>query len=253
MVSDTAQVTAALAQRRPSFLASREWLTVPWMGEASSKDILHRVLDIAVDIPAYLAQVDTFSAMLEVATTATSNELVALQSSIWETASELDARLRLWEHMYAQNYAGSTGPQESLDRIPLEDFPTFHCRDPITLETFIPRDLVYPDLLLATSMCFYWTMRLLISSTETGLPSVLSPQDRYESACNICRTMKYYVQNIPGTLVSRMIFVLQTVYGSFPDGTMEKKFVMDLFMYIGKRFHFPVFSNRDKDPNTSND
>lgn len=223
------------------------------MGEASSKDILHRVLDIAVDIPAYLAQVDAFSAMLEVATTATSNELVALQSNIWETASELDARLRLWEYIYAQNYAGGTGPQESLDRISLEDFPTFHCRDPITLETFIPRDLVYPDLLLATSMCFYWTMRLLISSTETGLPSVLSPQDRYESACNICRTMKYYVQNIPGTLVSRMIFVLQTVYGSFPDGTVEKKFVMDLFLYIGKRFHFPVFSSQDKDSNPSKD
>lgn len=219
------------------------------MGEAIPKDILQRILDIAVDVPAYLAQVDAFSTMLETATTASSSELVSLQSSIWETATELDTRLRLWEIVCAQDYAGGTGPQESLDPIPLEDFPVFKCRDPNTLETFTPRDLIYPDLLLATSMCFYWAMRLMISATDSGLPSVLSSQDRYESACNICRTMKYYVQNIPGTLVVRMIFALQTAYDSFAEGTVEKQFVVDLFLYIGKRFNFPVFATRFSPPN----
>lgn len=235
------QVTAAIALRKPTFLASREWLTVPWLGDSAPKDILHRVLDIAVDIPAYLSEVDTFTSMLKNATAST--ELIALQTTIWEKATEIEGRLQLWETTCVRFYPNG-GPFEALEPIPVADYPVFICRDPSSLETFTPRDLVYPDLLLATSMCYYWAMRLILSSTDGGLPSILTMQDRYESACNICRSMKYYIQNIPGSLVSRMIFVLQTAYESFADGTIEKQFVKDLFLYIGRRFQFPVFSKQ---------
>lgn len=236
------QVTAALAQRQPTFLASREWLTIPWLGDNPPKDILHRLLDIAVDIPAYLSQVDTFSFMLQTTSTS-SSELIGLQSTVWEKATELDTRLQLWESMCVKTYPGGELCEE-LDPAPIDGFPVFQCRNLTSLETFSPRNLMYPDLLLATSMCFYWAMRLMISSTDGGLASVLTMQDRYESACNICRSMRYYVHNIPGSLVSRMIFVLQTAYNSFVDGTVERQFVMDLFRYIGKKFEFPVFSNK---------
>lgn len=199
------------------------------------------MLDVAVDIPAYLSEVDTFSSMLKNATSST--ELISLQTAVWEKAIQLEARLQLWESTHVRSYPGG-GPWEALESIPLEDFPVFKCRDPSSLETFAPRDLIYPDLLLSTSMCLFWAMRLMISSPYGGLPSVLSMQDRYESACNICRSMKYYVQNIPGALVSRMIFVLQTAYDSFADGTIEKQFVKDLFRYIGRKFQFPVFSRQ---------
>lgn len=239
---NTHQVTAALAQRQPTFLASREWLTVPWLGDNPPKDVLHRLLDVAVDIPAYLSQVDTFSFMLQTISTS-SSELIGLQSTIWEEATELNTRLQLWESMCVKTYPGGE-PCEELDPVPIDGFPVFQCRNPTSLETLSPRDLIYPDLLLATSMCFYWAMRLMISSTDGGLVSVLTMQDRYESACNICRSMRYYVHNIPGLLVSRMIFVLRTAYDSFADGTVERQFVRDLFLYIGKKFEFPIFSNK---------
>lgn len=235
------QVTAAIALRKPTFLASREWLTVPWLGDSAPKDILHRALDIAVDIPEYLSEVDTFTSMLKDATAST--ELISLQTTIWDKATEIKGRLQLWETTHVRTYPNG-GPWEALEPIAVADFPVFKCRNPSSLETFTPRDLVYPDLLLATSMNFFWAMRLIISPTDGGLPSVLTMQDRYESACNICRSMKYYVQNIPGALVSRMIFVLQTAYESFADGTIEKQFVKDLFLFIGRRFQFPVFSKQ---------
>lgn len=224
------------------------------MGEDSTKDVLHRVLDIAVDIPGYLSEVDMLSAMLKT-TTASSCELIALQNTVWETATELDTRLRLWESVCNRTYPGG-GPQEATDKIPgSEEFPTFTCRDPNTLKPLNPPDLVFPDVFLATSMCFCWAMRLMIAPKDDGLPGVISLQDRYESACNICRSMKYYVHNIPGTLVSRMIFVLRTANESFSVGTIEKQFVIDLYWYIGKKFNFPVFSNQFKpaEPDGSED
>lgn len=163
---------------------------------------------------------------------------------------ELDARLKLWEGMCVMSYPGG-GPWDEINTAPSNDFPVFKCRDPNTLKAFAPRDLMYPDLLLATSMCFYWAMRLIISSTDGGLPSVLTIQERYESACNICRSMKYYVQNIPGSLVSRMMFVLQIAHESLADGTIEREFVMNLFLYIGKKFGFPAFSNQCSSPHVA--
>lgn len=248
-VSDKPQITAALAQRKPTFLANKEWLTVPWMNEDSSKDVLHRVLDIAVDIPGYLFLVDSLSAML-MDDTASPLELIALQNNVWETATELDARLRLWESVCNRTYPGG-GPREATEKIPgSEEFPTFACRDPNTLETLNPPDLVFPDVFLATSMCFCWAMRLTIAPQDDGLPGVISLQDRYESACNICRSMRYYVHNIPGSLVSRMIFVLRTANESFSPGTVEKQFIIELYSYIGKKFNFPVFASQSKQANS---
>ena len=126
--------------------------------------------------------------MLETASSSSSSELTSLQTTIWEKAMELDARLKLWEAMCVMSYPGG-GPWDEINTTPGNDFPVFKCRDPNTLKAFVPRDLMYPDLLLATSMCFYWAMRLIISSTDGGLPSVLTIQERYDSACNICRSM----------------------------------------------------------------
>ena len=216
------------------------------MGEDTSKNVLHRVLDIAVDIPGYLFQVDSLSAMLKSSTTANPFELISLQNTVWETATELDTRLRIWENVCNRTYPGG-GPREASDDIPgSERFPTFTCRDPNSLEPITPRDLVFPDVFLATSMCFCWAMRLTIAPRDDGLPGVISLQDRYESACNICRSMRYYVHHIPGSLVSRMIFVLRTACDSFSPGTVEKQFIVDLYSYIGNKFHFPVFASQSK-------
>ncbi|RAL11985.1 Zn(II)2Cys6 transcription factor domain-containing protein [Aspergillus homomorphus CBS 101889] len=247
-------VTAALVHRKPTFLSSKEWLTVPWSCDGPPKDILQRLLDVAVHIPGYLAQIDEFQVALRESAIPPS-ELVTMQSAIWVRALELQSMLHTWKCTYADTYEGG-GPSEdsSLDTSSddLRDegassggvFPVFLCRDPSTMQIAAATNLVYPDLLLATSMCYYWALNLVISATDTGLVSVLGLQERYQYACNICRSMKYYTQMVPGCLVSRIMFVLRTAFDSFPDGMVEKESMSELFAYIGRRFAFPVFSNQ---------
>ncbi|KAL5359245.1 hypothetical protein BJX96DRAFT_174189 [Aspergillus floccosus] len=238
-------VTAALVHRKPTFLASKEWLTVPWPADGPPKDILQRLLDIAVDIPGYLSQIDIFLAQLQRGSTGASSpaELIPLQSSIWEQALELQTRLNMWKAMYADTYPKGT-PREEVDEPSADGFPVFRCRDPNSLQELPARILVYPDILLATAMCFYWALGLVVSATDDGLTSVLGLPERYQFACNICRSAKYLIQNIPGCLVSRMMFMLRTAFDTFSDGMIEKEFMTELFMFIGRKLEFPVFSNK---------
>ncbi|BCR96883.1 Zn(II)2Cys6 transcription factor domain-containing protein [Aspergillus luchuensis] len=237
-------VTAALVHRKPTFLAEKDWLTVPWPGDGPAKDILQRLLDVAVHIPGYLAQVDEFSALLKGGNKPPS-ELVNMQSAIWERATELQGLLQVWKNMYADTYP-SGGPWEESpsEADPTDDFPKFRCRNPSTMQVIVGQNIMYPDLLLATSMTFYWALGLIISTTDPGLVSVLGLQERYQYACNICRSMKYYTQNIPGCLISRVMFILRTAFDNFADGMVEKESMAEIFTYIGRKFELPVFSNK---------
>ncbi|THC94196.1 hypothetical protein EYZ11_006337 [Aspergillus tanneri] len=235
-------VTAALVHRKPTFMASKEWLTVPWTGDGTPKDILHRLLDIAVDIPGYLSQIDEFMALLREANSPPSL-LAAMQSSILDLAGELQARLNMWKTMYADTYPPGM-PKEELDCETPDGFPVFKCRDPSTMQTVTAKVLVYPDILLATSMSLYWALSLVISTADSGLVSVLGPQRRYLFACNICRSMKYYIQNIPGCLVSRIMFVIRTAFDVFTENMIEKEFLVECFHFIGRKLQLTVFSNQ---------
>jgi hypothetical protein len=231
-----------LVHRKPTFLASKEWLTVPWPGDAHSKDILQHLLDVAVDIPGYLSRIDDFSTLLKKESGSTF-ELTREQSSIWEQATDLQMRLNLWKSMYADAYPQGTA-WEVHDGDTTNGFPIFRCRNPSTMCVTSARILHYPDILLATSMCFYWALSLVVSATDSGLVSVLGPQQRYQFACNICRSMKYYISSIPGYLMSRIMFVLRTAFDAFSPGMIEKEFIAELFQYIGRKLEFTVFSNK---------
>ncbi|KAE8344727.1 hypothetical protein BDV24DRAFT_9158 [Aspergillus arachidicola] len=235
-------VTAALVHRKPSFLASKDWLTVPWAGDAPAKDILHHLLDIAVDIPGYLSRIDEFSAMVDKAAACTF-ELTGMQSSIWQQATELQARLDMWKAAYADTYPSGTA-WEVHDTESKDGFPVFRYRNTSSMSVTVAKVLQYPDILLATSMCFYWALSLVVSASDSGLVSVLGPQQRYQFACDICRSMKYYINNIPGYLMSRIMFVLRTAFDAFSPGMIEKEFIAELFQYIGRKLEFPVFSNK---------
>ncbi|KAH2853137.1 hypothetical protein KXV85_001981 [Aspergillus fumigatus] len=208
------------------------------------------LLDIAVDIPAYLGQIDRFTAALH-SGTVPSTELVAQQTALWDRATELQSRLNRWKTMFADTYppgqaweepAADTATRPESD--PQTTFPTFLYRDPATMRLRPAPLLVYPDLLSATCMTFYWALHLTLSTADSGLGSVLGLQERYQYACNICRSMKYYVENTPGGLVSRIMFVLRTAFDASADGMVEKAFVTEVFRHIADKFHFSVFANQ---------
>ncbi|KAL1963358.1 hypothetical protein VTN77DRAFT_8479 [Rasamsonia byssochlamydoides] len=243
-------VTSTIVSRRATFLASKEWITVPWPENGPQKDILHHLLDIAVDIPAYLGAFDSFKAALRRGTLATPEAIASSQAALWKTATELDARLQLWNSIHASTYPmGYMGEifedtvQES-ENGPESKFPLFRCRNLATGELVTPPILVYPDQLLALSMCLYWALRLVITAVDdSGLVAVLTPHERYKHACDICRSMKYYVSTSPGLLISRIMFPLRVAFDTFSDGMVEKKFIQELFLYIGNKFRLQMFKN----------
>lgn len=197
-----------------------------------------------MDIPAYLSQIDDFAAALR-SGIAPSTQLVAQQSAIWDRATELQSRLNLWKSMFADTYSPGRAWEEPAETEESKTgFPIFKCRDPQTMQLIVAKSLVYPDLLSATCMTYYWALHLIVSTTDSGLASVLGLQERYQYACNICRSMKYYVENIPGCLVSRIMFVLRTAFDTFADGMVEKEFVTEVFRHIADKFHFGVFANQ---------
>lgn len=123
-------------------------------------------------------------------------------------------------------------------------FSRFRCRNLATGELVTPPHLVYPDQLFSLSMCLYWALRLVITAEhDSGMVTVLSPHERYQLACDICRSMNYYVRTSPGLLLSRIMFPLRVTFDAFSDGMPEQEFIKELFLYIRKKFWFQVFRN----------
>jgi hypothetical protein len=71
--------------RKPTFLNEEAWKTVPWSAGTSTKDILHHLLDLTVEIPALLEEADNLTTMALMSPP----DDVDLQSR----------RVQLWEHI----------------------------------------------------------------------------------------------------------------------------------------------------------
>lgn len=238
-------VTTAIACRKPTFLARKDWLTVPWSDDGPRKDLLHFLLDVAVDIPGFLGDYDTFKSTF-LHSKALQAELVAIHDTLQARAIGLDRRLQLWHSVYATNYEhGYFWESETQEFFNDDRLPRFHCRDATTGEIIQPSVLVYSDLLLATTMCLYRALRLVIAGAENdGFITVLGVSERYRLAVDICRSMPFYLHTVPGFLVSRLMFVLRVAFDTFTEGTIEREFIQQLFGYIGEKYHFRVFQNQ---------
>jgi hypothetical protein len=248
-----AQVTSAIASRQETFLANDDWMTVPWSEDKSQKDILHHLLDIAVDIPIFLANLDTFKSVLRRGSIC-HTELATTQNELLEAVTELDRRLQLWQSLHANTYAAGSPEEIDADsRNWDEKFPRFECRRNLsTTEITSPTLLIYPDLTLATTMCLQRALRLVLAANDDGgLITVLGPRERYQLACDICRSMHYFLHNVPGFLISRIMFILRVTFDTFSEGMIEKQFVQQLFWYIGNKYRFPVFMNECVDSATA--
>lgn len=225
---------------------------MPWPENGPQKDILHFLLDIAVDIPAFLGDYDAFQSAVT-QTKLPPAQLASMQNKIQATATILDRRLQLWHNINGSNYElGCPEERPAEEFINDDQLPRFHIRDVTTGQITQPSVLVYPDLLLATTMCLYRALRLVVAGgDDDGFIAVLSPSERYELAVDICRSIPYYLKTVPGFLVSRLMFVIRVAFDTFSMGTIERDFVQQLFSYIGNKYNFRVFSNQCSESSTA--
>lgn len=225
---------------------------MPWTETGLQKDILHHLLDVAVDIPAFLGKYDTFKTAL-VKGKLSQTELLIAQNEIQSTATTLDERLQLWYSVNVLHYEhGYMTEKSAEDYLRDAEIPRFYCQNVSSGDIEQPPVLIYPDLLLATTMCLYRALRLVVAGGDhDGIYTVLSFSERYQLAVDICRSMPYYLKTVPGFLVSRLMFSLRVAFDTFPEGTIEREFVQQMFGYIGEKYRFRVFQNQCSESSTA--
>ncbi|KAE8145650.1 hypothetical protein BDV25DRAFT_133604 [Aspergillus avenaceus] len=175
-------IISSILHRR-TFLTNEEWKTIPW-SETGSRIDKHDLFDIAADIPGLWRELDRLYYGSQTSSPCGSPE--SFGSSVEEQAEQLAQRLQEWRE--SQN--PDTLPTEALFTI-RDDFPVFETQDPQGIHK--PRDLVYPNAESCATTISYWSFYLAIAR---GTPLTW----QYEFACNICRSMRFCVQNFPFAL-----------------------------------------------------
>ncbi|ODH30044.1 hypothetical protein ACO22_03644 [Paracoccidioides brasiliensis] len=225
-------VFLALVTRRPTFLAREDWKSVPFLAGSSSKDLMHHLLDQVVDIPAYLAQ---FDRLIEGLNSGCINytEVATTQGMLWSWVADLDNRLRQWK----KDWIDSVPSRQATEVISQgsDPFPIFRCRDLTTMDIITPTTLIYPDLRIAQTMSVYYASHLILSASDTRSTPSLQPSQQYEFACNICRSMEYFIRKSPGKLINRMAFPLRVAFDVLPESGVEREYVVKIFRLVNDR------------------
>jgi Fungal specific transcription factor domain len=226
-------VGVALVDRKPSFMAEDIWKTVPWSAETTKKDLLHYLTDLVVEIPALLGEHD------DLATTQESQilgrgELRAKQARLWNGISDLTLRFLQWKKENVDCYPG--GPvKEARTPQGSDPFPVFRCRDLRSMEIIEPPPLVYPDLRLLQTMCFYYSSRLILSSIDDRPEGAIGMAEKYYLACGIARSLEDYLRRAPGNMINRLAFSTRVAWEAFPAGGVEREFMAEVFNLVEKR------------------
>lgn len=229
---------AALISRKPTFLATKEWKSIPWSSGTSEKDTLQHLLDIVADVPTLLYQYDEFRKSM-LAGQLSPTDISSTQAMLGVCLSDMAQRLHMWKRNWADVY-----PHGQLVEVPYqaeENFPIFLCRDPTTTDLMMPTTFRFPDVLLTEAMCLYWATLLILAAVDVpGNEMAIPPQARYMYACNICRSVKEHIRMARGPMIIRLTMSLRVVLEYFEDGSVEHGCVKEFFLAIGHQMGSPA-------------
>ncbi|KAE8340683.1 hypothetical protein BDV24DRAFT_164159 [Aspergillus arachidicola] len=226
-------VTWALTVRASTFLSKTEWKVIPWLGGGQT-NVLHHLLDVLVDIPSFLEQVDTMNSLE--GHQAVQKETQQQLLTVW--SSSLQDALHQWKRTYADTYHNG----EPYEVPQASGFPLFqHWSDEIgALST--PTAWMFPDPLLATSICMYNAAHLILMEAGSLLGSSDEPE-RYRYAWEICRSVQYYVRHAPWSFLLQTEFPLRVAYQSLPETSVERTFIREACSLIRENSKLEVFSS----------
>ena len=190
------------------------------------------LLEQVVDLPAILYQFDQILAA-EKSHIMPEGELASRIAILWHSITNLKDRLDQWKIEWVDNY--HTGQPYESHMAGSEHFPVFQCRDSLTGEIATPMYLVYPDPQLARTMGMYYAARILLSSVDTRPSPDDQRQEQVELARLICRSMKYYIQSVPGNMINRMAFPLRVAFDTFSEGDMERRYIGAVFQLVQRK------------------
>jgi hypothetical protein len=214
--------------------------------------MLHYLLDLAAEIPGYLALSDAFKDA-KVTSVMGAQEMAVKQSTIWNGIGELTVQFYQWYDEWVMTYPD--GPPQEVEQTADQGFPVFQRRDLRTGAIFTPTRFAYPNLLLAQTMCLYYAFRLVLSSVDSRPHDRVSPMEQYDLGCGICRTLEFYILTAPGNMINRLAFPTRVAWEAFPDGGPERRFMVEVLQLVEKRHalglwgsDMPELSTREASP-----
>jgi hypothetical protein len=230
----------ALASRSSSFLAREDWKTIPWSAEPSLKDVIHSLLDLVAEVPAYFYRFDAFIGSLQ-AGNMSQAEVSSTNAMLCAIVDDFHTRLKLWKRDWADTYALGQPKGVDMQGPALNDpdpFPTFQCLDQHTMTLIAPQSIIYPDIRIAYTLCTFYATCLILSAADlrTRDDGAIQPDERYTWACTICRSIEFFVRNVPGLQISRVLFSIRVACDTFPEGSIVREFVQRVLVWIGTRY-----------------
>ena len=182
-----------------------------------------------MDIPALLARFDQIKSFSLLGSQSPA-QMTQLQKELKALGTDIRNGLHQWKSEWADTYPN--GQAKEVRPVQGDTLPTFQCRDPTTGEIIYPAVFGYPDPVLAQAMCHYYAAHILVLSVDTLPWDAASIRKIYDFACLICRSMDYYIRTVPICLTARVGFPFRVVYDALPDGSVERKYVEQVFSVI---------------------
>ncbi|GAD98208.1 conserved hypothetical protein [Paecilomyces variotii No. 5] len=231
-------VATALTSRKSTLLSTQEWKIIPWSANPETKDVVQLVLDEALQVPPYLEEYDRFQRALK--TRAPDADIGPLRKALCSRVSKIEQSLYQWYEYWVENYP--SGPPS--ERVPEDEssFPIFRCRDNSKSTIIVPTVLIYPDVKLALAHCMFYAVVLIVSANDPREIRLTGPEEQYDFACRICRSMEFCLRTFPGQAVNRLGFPLKVAYSYFPDG-IEREYVKLLSAFIANHRNIRWWDN----------
>ena len=168
------------------------------------------------------------------------SDIMSMRIHLCAWTDALSSQLDQWK----LDYVGARLDDQQPDAPEADTLlPAFRCWNPSKTVLITPMALQYPDIILAASFCMYNAAHLLLATVQ--ISSISNHQaERYLYACNICRSVSYFLQYAPEPLIIRIIYPLRIAYDNFEEGSVEQQFVKDVSKLIGKQQQFKYFSSQ---------
>ena len=231
--------------RKPTFLNEETWKTVPWSAGTSTKDILHHLLDLTVEIPALLEEADNLTTMA-LMSPPDDVDLQSRRVQLWEHTANLMQRMQQWKKDWVDCYpAGLPREVDSQTNDDNDPFPIFHCRDLRTMQTVRPPTIVYPDLRLAQSMCLYFAYRVILSTIDTRPEGSVSLAEKYQLGCDIARSLECYIRRSPSNMINQLDLAMCVAWQVFPEYGIEREFIKAVFILVERRYSLRLMGKLD--------
>jgi hypothetical protein len=166
------QIFYAYEQRRPNFLCSRQWSTVPW--EANPKDDVHRLADILAKGPQLLLEADNLS-------NKPIEQGLPTLLTIMSRLLDIDAELSVF---YCGLQARTVCPL-------FWEAPSSRVFTPDNIEVGSPAHLAFADHKTASLLTLYWSIAAMVWSALEGVHAGLKQTDVLQSLPESPRSARF--------------------------------------------------------------